>query len=75
MGGLSSGETSTFQLATDANIVGEEDGTQRLEQDVSLSTGWNMIGDPFVYPVYGARFWSTMKGRPILWTRQSIIIG
>ncbi len=52
MGGLTSGETSPFQLAADANIVGEQNGTQMLTQNIGLSMGWNMVSDPFVYAVY-----------------------
>lgn len=42
----------TYSLATDAAIVGEYYGKQYKEQYVDLLSGWNMVGNPFVYPVY-----------------------
>jgi len=43
-----------FYLVPDAAIVGEASGTgkQVLEQRIKLARGWNMIGNPFVYPMY-----------------------
>lgn len=43
-----------FFLAKGAAIVGEDPGTgkQALEQRIPLSKGWNMIGNPFVYPMW-----------------------
>ncbi len=40
--------------APDGLIVGEAEGTGRqvLEQRIKLNRGWNMIGNPFVYPLY-----------------------
>lgn len=51
--GLSWKQTQPFFLS-DAMIVGEALGTgkQALEQRIVLARGWNMIGNPFVYPVY-----------------------
>lgn len=46
------GSSANQQLARDAAIVGEEFGKQTHEQYVDVSPGWNMIGNPFVYPVY-----------------------
>lgn len=44
----------SYSLVSDAAIVGESPGTGRqlLEQRIQLYKGWNMIGNPFVYPVY-----------------------
>ena len=43
-----------FYLVSDAAIVGEAIGTgkQVQEQEIKLAKGWNMIGNPFVYPMY-----------------------
>jgi len=51
--GLSWKQTQPFFLP-DAMIVGEALGTgkQALEQRIQLYRGWNMFGNPFVYPVY-----------------------
>ncbi|MCE5323442.1 hypothetical protein LLG46_09045 [bacterium] len=49
---LGRGGQQTYSLAEDAAIVGEYYGKQYKEQDIELSKGWNMIGNPFVYPVY-----------------------
>lgn len=49
------GETQPFFLdATTAAIVGEAPGTgmQTVTQNIPLYKGWNMIGNPFVYPLY-----------------------
>lgn len=48
------GHPRTYYLVTDAAIVGEALGTgrQTLEQHIQLARGWNMVGNPFVYPVY-----------------------
>ena len=50
--GVSQSTPQAFTLADDAAIVGQEDGKQSAEQDVNLLPGWNLIGNPFVYPVY-----------------------
>lgn len=52
VGGMSWGETQPLQLASDAVIVGESVGKQVIDQYVRLQKGWNMVGNPFVYPVY-----------------------
>ncbi len=46
------GDTASFDLASDAHIVGQKLGKQVYEQHVDVYPGWNMIGNPFVYPVY-----------------------
>jgi hypothetical protein len=46
------GGTQPFPLAGDAAIIGEQSGTQMREQYVELERGWNLIGNPFVYPMY-----------------------
>lgn len=46
------GSTLPFKLAADAAIVGEESGRQTREQYITLKPGWNLIGNPFVYPMY-----------------------
>jgi hypothetical protein len=47
-------QPQTFYLAADAGIVGEapNTGKQVLEQRIQLKRGWNMVGNPFVYPLY-----------------------
>ncbi len=50
--GISAGKTQSFIIAPDAAIVGEVSGKQQNEYYVSIRPGWNMIGNPFVYPVY-----------------------
>lgn len=52
VGSVNYGATLPFELAPDAAIVGNEGGTQLYEQDIELEPGWNLIGNPFVYPVY-----------------------
>ncbi|MEN6358375.1 MAG: hypothetical protein ABFD83_14980 [Armatimonadota bacterium] len=49
---LGKGGRKTYTLADDAAIVGEYYGKQYKEQDIELASGWNMVGNPFVYPVY-----------------------
>lgn len=46
------GDTLPLPLAADARILGQSTGKQILEQTVVVYPGWNMIGNPFVYPVY-----------------------
>lgn len=46
------GDTMALNLAVDAHIVGHVLGKQVLEHHVDVYRGWNMIGNPFVYPVY-----------------------
>lgn len=48
------GHPQPFFLQSDAAIVGEALGTgkQAMEQHLPLASGWNMVGNPFVYPVY-----------------------
>lgn len=46
------GRTQPHRLSADAAIVGEDFGKQTREQYVDLAPGWNLIGNPFVYPVY-----------------------
>lgn len=50
--GVLYGQPRPFTVQTDAAVAGEVNGTQMAEQYVSLETGWNMIGNPFVYPIY-----------------------
>ena len=52
VGGMTAGQTLPFLLPSDSAIVGEELGKQLEEKDVDLGTGWNMIGNPLIYPVY-----------------------
>lgn len=54
VGGLSWNQIQTFRLPADAAIAGESGGSgkQTREQRIALSRGWNMIGNPFVYPVH-----------------------
>lgn len=46
------GDTLPLALAEDAQIVGHILGKQVKEHYVEVDPGWNMIGNPFVYPVY-----------------------
>ncbi|MDH7602234.1 MAG: hypothetical protein QHI38_08820 [Armatimonadota bacterium] len=55
------GQTLPFVLASDAAIVANELGRQLDEYHVNLLSGWNLIGNPFVYPVY----W----GQVLVWNR------
>ena len=52
--GVTWGNPVSFDLVGDAAIVGEAVGTgkQTMEQHLVLGKGWNMVGNPFVYPVY-----------------------
>ncbi|MCX8052893.1 MAG: hypothetical protein N3B12_03725 [Armatimonadetes bacterium] len=52
VGGVQRGRTLPFVLAEDAAIVAQQMGKQLDEVDVDLKPGWNLIGNPFVYPVY-----------------------
>ena len=52
VGEMSPGEILPFLLPMDSVIVGEELGKQLRAWEVDLGTGWNMIGNPLVYPVY-----------------------
>jgi len=52
VGSVQRGRTLSFVLADDAAIVGQQLGKQLDEQDIELKPGWNLIGNPFVYPVY-----------------------
>lgn len=51
-GGLSWGDVLPLEVADDAAIVGCSSGKQLYEQHIQLYRGWNMIGNPFLYPVY-----------------------
>jgi hypothetical protein len=52
VGGVARGKTQPFKLAADAAIIGQQLGKQLDEQDIDLLAGWNLIGNPFVYPIY-----------------------
>lgn len=52
MVGTAFGSTIPVTLAPDAMIAGEVNTQQIGEVPVSLGQGWNMVGNPFVYPVY-----------------------
>lgn len=49
---MSFGQTQPIELADDTAIVGGQYGMQQDEMTVSIKSGWNMIGNPFVYPIY-----------------------
>ena len=53
-GRLATGTTMNVQLADDAQINGESEnsGHQLGLIQLELKQGWNMIGDPYVYPIY-----------------------
>ncbi len=52
VGNVQRGKTQSHKLVTDAAIIGEDFGKQAREQYVDLKPGWNLVGNPFVYPVY-----------------------
>jgi len=52
VGSVQRGRTLSFVLAADAAIVAQQLGKQLDEQDIDLLPGWNLVGNPFVYPVY-----------------------
>jgi hypothetical protein len=52
VGGIARGSTQPFAVAADAAIVGEQLGKQVWDSYVELKAGWNLIGNPLVYPVY-----------------------
>lgn len=52
VGGMTVGQTLPFLLPFDSAIVGEELGKQLRESYVELGAGWNLVGNPLVYPVY-----------------------
>ena len=52
VGSVARGKTVSFQMAQDAAIIGQQSGKQVDERDIDLLPGWNLIGNPFVYPVY-----------------------
>ncbi len=54
VGSVSYGTTLPFSLAADAAIVqgNDENGTQGSGYYIELQPGWNLVGNPFVYPVY-----------------------
>jgi len=71
VGILNWGETRPFFVAPTASIVGEAPGTgnQTVEQKIPLSKGWNMIGNPFVYPMYWGQaliYSTTQGGQPVM---------
>jgi len=45
------GGVGEFTLA-DRTIYGALDGTQAASINIDLKPGWNLVGNPFVYPVY-----------------------
>jgi len=49
---VQTGKTQSHKLVADAAIIGEDFGKQAREQYVNLDPGWNLVGNPFVYPVY-----------------------
>lgn len=49
---VTSGSEEALNLASDAAIVGELFGMQMGEKYIDLGAGWNMIGNPYVYPIY-----------------------
>lgn len=64
------GATQPFFLTPTASIVGAVagSGTQTLTQSIPLSKGWNMIGNPFVYPIYWGQvlvYSSTQGGQTV----------
>jgi len=50
--GVPFGGNLPFTVAADAAIVGHDTGKQTKEQYVDIQPGWNLVGNPFVYPVY-----------------------
>ena len=62
------GKVLPFQLAADAAIVGEESGKQLREQYVELQRGWNLVGNPFVYPMYLGQVLVANTSDPVMTT-------
>lgn len=62
------GKVLPFQLATDAAIIGEDAGKQLREQYIQLKRGWNLVGNPFVYPVYWGQVLFANTSDPVLTT-------
>ena len=52
VGNVKPGSVQPHKLVADAAIVGEEFGKQSREQYVELKPGWNLVGNPLIYPVY-----------------------
>lgn len=46
------GSPAVFSMPIDSFILGESSGRQDQELSIDLKQKWNMIGDPFVYPIY-----------------------
>lgn len=63
---VTSGRTLSFKLADDAAIVGEDSGRQSREQYVALKKGWNLIGNPFVYPMYWGQVLVANTSDPVM---------
>ncbi len=61
--GLPADQVLPFVLASDAAIVANQLGRQLDEYHINLFSGWNLIGNPFVYPVY----W----GQVLVWNRST----
>ena len=51
-GRLATGATMNVDLADDTQINGANTGHQLDLIQLKLSQGWNMIGNPYVYPIY-----------------------
>lgn len=62
------GSTLPFQLAQDAAIIGEDSGRQTREQYITLKRGWNLIGNPFVYPMYWGQVLVASTSDPVIST-------
>lgn len=62
------GRSLPFKLADDAAIVGEESSKQTKEQYIKLNRGWNLIGNPFVYPMYWGQVLVAGTSEPIIST-------
>lgn len=65
---VASGRTLPFALADDAAIVGEDAGRQTREQYIQLRRGWNLIGNPFVYPMYWGQVLVASTSDPVIST-------
>ena len=52
VGGMKVGQSQPFGVASDAAIVGEQLGKQVRTSSIQLGAGWNLVGNPLVYPIY-----------------------
>jgi hypothetical protein len=62
------GTVLPFEVAADGAIVGEDSGKQLREQYVVLKRGWNLVSNPFVYPMYWGQVLVANTSDPVIST-------